>query len=147
MSDLRIGPRRAWHYSRGPGYRRAVGGNGTGTLIIHAGPYAGLRRRGNTSDTDEDVKITQLGAGTMKVEMLGLEQVFTDVQQIYMSGGFGNDSLLLVDVNVPITAFGGDGTTFLSAPQNKITSTEERATTNSAAVAKRTQFMVAKETT
>ena len=84
-----------------------------GTLIIHAGPYANLRRRGNTSDTHEDAKITQLAPGTMKVELLGLEQVFTDVQQIFMSGGFGDDSLLLIDVDVPVTVLGGAGNDIL----------------------------------
>ncbi|MEX2171743.1 MAG: SdrD B-like domain-containing protein [Pirellulales bacterium] len=90
----------------------------TGTLIIHAGPYADLRRRGNASDTHEDVKITQMAPGVMKVELLGLEQVFTDVKQIFMSGGAGDDSLLLIDVDVPVTALGGAGDDILVGTAN-----------------------------
>ena len=91
----------------------------TGTLIIHAGPYAPLRLLENSSDVPEEVTVTQMAPGVMKVELLGLEQIFTDVTQIYMSGGAGDDTLTLFDVTVPVTAYGGAGNDILYGSSKK----------------------------
>ena len=80
-----------------------------GTLVIHAGPFAGERHTGNTSDVAEEVTITQLAPGVFKVEMLGLERRYSGASHIYFDGGNQNDSLILVDVDVPVTAIGGPG--------------------------------------
>ena len=81
-----------------------------GTLILHAGANAGLRRSGATTDVDEDFTVTELAPGVYKVVGMGLESRYSGVtNKIFFDGGLGNDKLLLVDVKIPVVASGGVG--------------------------------------
>ncbi|MBN2473948.1 MAG: M10 family metallopeptidase C-terminal domain-containing protein [Pirellulales bacterium] len=86
-----------------------------GTLILHAGHFAGLRQQGSSTDTTEQYTVTQFAPGVYEVEGMGLTQSFSAVESIFFDGGTGNDVLDLIGLNgadevpVPVTAYGGDG--------------------------------------
>lgn len=80
-----------------------------GTLVLHVGPDADQRGPGSSSDTAESLTLTKLDDGVVKVEGLGLESRYAGVTSIYFDGGDYNDSLYVDGIDVPITAYGGDG--------------------------------------
>ena len=81
-----------------------------GTLLLHAGVNAGLRRSGASTDVAESFTVTELAPGVYKVEGMGLESRYSGVtNKIFFDGGLGDDKLLLVDVTIPVLAFGGAG--------------------------------------
>lgn len=83
--------------------------NTAGTLVLHAGPFADQRGPGASSDTSEAFEVEELAPGVYAVRVLGLESRYSGVKRIYFSGGVGNDRLELIDVTVPVAAFGGAG--------------------------------------
>ena len=90
-----------------------------GTLILHAGANAGLRRSSVTTDVAEVFTVTQLAPGVYKVEGMGLESRYSGVtNKIFFDGGLGNDKLLLVDVSIPVVANGGVGDDSLEGGTN-----------------------------
>ena len=102
--------------SAGDGNRNILPGGATaaaGTLIVHAGSFAGLRQPGKSSDTSEFFTVRQFAPGVFEVEGMGLTQSFAAVTGIYFDGGAGSDTLELEglngnEVDVPVTAYGGD---------------------------------------
>ncbi len=89
-----------------------------GTLILHAGANAGLRRSSATTDVAEAFTVTELAPGVYKVEGMGLESRYSGVtNKIFFDGGLGNDKLLLVNVTIPVEAFGGVGDDSLEGGQ------------------------------
>ncbi|WP_197524718.1 SdrD B-like domain-containing protein [Botrimarina hoheduenensis] len=100
--------------------------NTAGTLVLHAGAYAGLRGPGATSDTSEAFEVEELVppsvsngmSGVYVVRALGLESRYSGVKRIYFDGGVGNDRLELIDVTVPVVAFGGAGDDVLHGTKN-----------------------------
>lgn len=93
--------------------------NTAGTLVLHAGPFAGQRGPGNSTDTSEAFEVEELAPGVYEVRALGLESRYSGVERIYFSGGVGNDRLELIDVTVPVAAFGGAGNDVLHGTRNK----------------------------
>jgi uncharacterized repeat protein (TIGR01451 family) len=85
-----------------------------GTLVLFAGPNAGLRRAGVTSDVAEDFTVTQLAPGVYNVEGMGLEMRYSGVtNKIVFDGGEGDDRLRLIGVTIPVEAYGGPGNDWL----------------------------------
>ena len=80
-----------------------------GTLILHAGAFAGQRGPASSSDVAEDFTVTETAPGVYTVEGLGLQSTYEGVTQIFFDGGAGNDALRLEDVTVSVVAYGGDG--------------------------------------
>ena len=68
-----------------------------GTLIIHAGPYAGMRQNGVSSDVAEDLTITRLAPGVIQIDGMGLRDRYSGVTSIYFDGGQGDDRVELID--------------------------------------------------
>jgi Ca2+-binding RTX toxin-like protein/subtilisin-like proprotein convertase family protein len=79
------------------------------TLVLHAGAFAGKRGPGSSSDVAEAFTVTQVASGVYDVEALGLQSRYAGVTSIFFDGGAGDDALYLVDVTVPVTAYGGAG--------------------------------------
>ena len=80
-----------------------------GTLVLHAGAFAGKRGPGSSSDVAEAFTVTEIAPGVYDIEGLGLQSRYAGVSSIFFDGGKGDDALYLVDVTVPVTAYGGDG--------------------------------------
>lgn len=100
--------------------------NEAGTLVLHAGAFATQRGPGLTSDTDETFAVEELVApsasnnqqGVYEVRAFGLTSRYSGVKRIYFDGGLGDDLLDLVNVTVPVAAFGGAGDDFLPGTRN-----------------------------
>ncbi len=100
--------------------------NTAGTLVLHAGAFATLRGPGASSDVSEAFEVEELVApaasnnmaGVYVVRALGLESRYSGVKRIYFDGGVGNDRLELIDVTVPVAAFGGAGDDILHGTKN-----------------------------
>ena len=80
-----------------------------GMMIVHAGAFAHLREPGVSSDTHEAFTITQVAPGVYDVEGMGLEVRYAGVSSIFFDGGVGADSVTFVNVTVPVTVLGGEG--------------------------------------
>ncbi|MCY2994917.1 MAG: hypothetical protein NTY19_44705 [Planctomycetota bacterium] len=80
-----------------------------GTLVLHAGAFAGKRGPGSSSDVAEAFTVTQVAPGVYDVEGLALKSRYAGVSSIFFDGGAGDDALYLTNVSVPVTAYGGDG--------------------------------------
>ncbi len=80
-----------------------------GTLVLHAGAYAGLRRPGISNDVSETFEVEQMAPGVFEVRALGLINQYSGVEEIYFNGGLEEDQLQLVNVDVPLTILAGPG--------------------------------------
>ncbi len=85
-----------------------------GTLILHTGPFAGLRNPGQSKDTDERMQVFQFQPGVITVTGFGQSKVYgtaaNPVKSIYADGGAGKNVLLVdASVTLPVTLVGGAG--------------------------------------
>ncbi len=85
---------------------------GDGQLLLHMGPNAAARLRGDTEDGAETFEVIRVGADEFDVVFNNdteKTQTFTGVTKIIAFGGEQNDVLKLVDVDVPVEFAGESG--------------------------------------
>lgn len=92
----------------------------TGTLVLHQGEFAALRKYGDTADGDERFTVRSSGslsggAQDVTVSFNGITQTYHGVKAILVRAGKGNDTVDLTGVLVPATVNGGDGDDTLKA--------------------------------
>ncbi|MEZ6133641.1 MAG: Ig-like domain-containing protein [Pirellulaceae bacterium] len=93
------------------------------TLVINAGPYAGRRSPGSSTDGSETFEVTQQPSGAIQVtydlvaangSVTKVSREFTGAQRIYFNGGAGNDKITIdPSVTIPVTLIGGRGNDIL----------------------------------
>jgi Ca2+-binding RTX toxin-like protein len=86
-----------------------------GVLVVHVGPNAASRVHGDRSDGNDTVRIRSgATASSVAIEYGGLVQTYDGVRTIAVSGGAGNDKIIVADgVLVTVEADGGEGNDFL----------------------------------
>ena len=113
------------HHCTAPGLAELTSGRSDfadGTLLLYAGDYAGPRGEFFGSDINEEFTIAQTeeaGGALTTVTFAGknrdnepepVVRTYKGVQQIFFSGGSGNDKITIdSSVTVPVRLFGGDG--------------------------------------
>ena len=85
-----------------------------GTLLLNVGPRRNERKVA-TRETAESYRLTDLGAGRVRVEAFGYTEVFSGVNSIAADFGDNHDTLTLANgFGIPINAKGGSGNDNLS---------------------------------
>ncbi len=81
------------------------------TLVLNAGPRAGLVLPGETEDGDEEFEIDQVG-GDIVVRGYDFEERYTaaSIAAIWFDAGLGNDIVTVTsNVTIPVWGYGGPG--------------------------------------
>ncbi|TWW12268.1 hypothetical protein E3A20_02360, partial [Planctomyces bekefii] len=86
-----------------------------GKMRLNVGARSSQRKVAN-STTDEDYRMTDMGAGRVRIEAFGYTETYSGITSIEGDFGGGNDTLILMEgFSVPVTAHGGTGNDMLAS--------------------------------
>ena len=86
-----------------------------GHMQLNVGARSSQRKVAN-STTDEEYRMTDMGAGRVRIEAFGYTETYSGITSIEGDFGGGNDTLILMDgFSVPVTAHGGTGNDLLAS--------------------------------
>ncbi|MFN9079113.1 MAG: hypothetical protein ACK5X8_01085, partial [Planctomyces sp.] len=86
-----------------------------GNMQLNVGARSSQRKVAN-STIDEEYRMTDMGAGRVRIEAFGYTETYSGITSIQGDFGGGNDTLILMDgFSVPVTAHGGTGNDMLAS--------------------------------